>query len=119
MTQNVQLLFEKTDVKPEYQNVPVHRRTSLLFENKPEIVKETIQVENILDLLESLKQKTTNGTEDDTPRLFSHLVYYVRNCDYEKLEEICDMIKKSPTKQLSVLFDFTSEILIDSIYFFF
>lgn len=105
ITQNVKLLTtEKTNIPAESGNMPMNRRTSLLFENKPEIVEEKIQVENIIDLLEDLKQKTTNGTEDDTPRLFSHLVYYVRNVDYEKLAEIWDMIRESPAKQLSIKF---------------
>lgn len=104
-TQDVKLLTTvKTDIQTENTNMPMNRRTSLLFENKQEIVEEKIQVENIIDLLEDLKQKTTNGTEDDTPRLFSHLVYYVRNVDYEKLAEIWDMIRESPAKQLSILF---------------
>lgn len=93
----------KVDLKKEHRSVPINRRISLLFESKPEIVEKQIQVDGILDLLEELKQKTTNGTEDDTPRLFSHLVFYVRNVDYERLVEICDTIKESPAKQLSEL----------------
>lgn len=81
--------------------VAINRRTSLLFESRPEIFEQEIKIDSILELLEELKQKTTNGTEDDTPRLFSHLVYYVRNVDYKKLADVCDMIKESPAKQLS------------------
>lgn len=76
------------------------RRTSLLFESKPEVVEEVIEVQSILDLLERLKRMTTHGTEDDTPRLFSTLVYYVRNVDYAKLASICDTIGESPEKRL-------------------
>lgn len=104
MTQSVQLMFShKTNVENN-EILRINKRTSLLFENKPEIFAQEIHVENIIDLLKDLKDKTTNGTEDDTPRLFSHLVYYVRNVDYEKLAEIWNMIRESPAKQLSVLF---------------
>lgn len=114
--QKLQLLSESPDVRHEHQ-VQINRRTSLLFENKPEIVKEQIQVEDILDLLENLRQKTTNGTEDDTPRLFSHLVYYVRNVNYDKLAIIFDMIKKSSAKQLSNLTQFRKMAIINVGFF--
>lgn len=74
------------------------RRTSLLFENKPKPM-EIVDAVVILKLLDELGQSTTNGTEEEAPRLFSSLVYYLRNLDFARLTEIFGKIKHSPVKK--------------------
>ena len=69
------------------------RRSSMLFQHQYDVTSSIISPENIKKQLMQFCAQTKNDVRPKTARLFSELVYILRETDFQTLKDVYKVIK--------------------------
>ncbi|KAK4871612.1 hypothetical protein RN001_015736 [Aquatica leii] len=98
------LVFIKTTRRNENPMVPLnYKRKSLLFDHKQDQKLKEYKNTMVLSLLHSLEKKSTNGIDQDVPKIFSHLVHELQKMTSDFIYEVFKSIKHSSRKRKFLL----------------